>query len=148
MNIYKRIIRLAYKVCGPGSPIMLSHTGDVQSTRLGVSAVPICQRPGGFLENCWSSVCIGSPKKPVLTLVKECQSNSIDELTRRREGKQTQGSFLLLCPYLPGLAPEDAAHIKDGSSHFTLSGEENFSQECLAADGLVDSRSSQFDKQD
>lgn len=51
-----------------------------------------------------------------------------------------------MCLYLPGLAPEDAAHIKDGSSHFTLSDEENPSQEFLVDDGLVDSRSSQVDE--
>lgn len=62
-----------------------------QSTRLGISTVPIwCWRPRELTESCCSLACVGSPKKLVLRPAKEYLSNKMDELATERKGKQTR----------------------------------------------------------
>lgn len=64
--------------------------------KLRVSACPVLYgEPGGFLESCWSSVCVGSPKKPmVLSPAEGC---SIAGLASR-VGKAVKSNFPSSCP--------------------------------------------------
>ena len=96
----------------------LSHTGKannlmvVQSPRLNVSTVPIWHwHLRGFLESCWSSVCIGIWKKLHVLLVREWDSHRIDELACKSGRKQAKGTAFLLYPF-PGLPPEDVSPFR------------------------------------
>lgn len=109
---------------------MLSCNADVQCTSLAASVVPLRHECyGGFFTLCWQPREAGS---------EECHRHSIDELTGRSKSKQAQGKGSFSCPYSSGLAAGDETHIMDGSSSFTLSDEENLSQECPVACVLVD----------
>lgn len=72
-----------------------------------------------MLENCWTSVYVGSWKELVLTSVKGRSSNNrIDELACKREGKQakSKGSFIHL-PII-WVALRRNHHIQGWSPHF------------------------------
>lgn len=54
----------------------VKNLGISQSVRPDVSSVPIWYlRPEGFLESCWSLVCVGILEKWVLISVKKCSSS-------------------------------------------------------------------------
>lgn len=74
--------------CSPGESKNLIVA---QSTRLGISAVPIwCWRLRELTESCCSLAYVESPKKLVLRPAKEYLSNKMDELGTESEGKQAK----------------------------------------------------------
>lgn len=74
--------------CGPGESKNLIVA---QSTRLGISAIPIwCWRLRELTESCCSLAYVESPKKLVLRPVNEYLSNKMDEPGTKSEGKQAK----------------------------------------------------------
>lgn len=68
-----------------------------------------CSQPQGWLfqqeglkdswRSQWSSVCVGSPKRLFLILLKEFHNNSIEELTCKRTNRQ-KFKFPSSCPFI------------------------------------------------
>lgn len=87
-----------------------------------------CRIWGEFPESWWSSVYVRIPKKYVLSQVKECVSNRLDEHARESEARPAKSKTPFFMGFYGGeLPPESLA--KFGLSLLTSDDPVNISQE-------------------